>query len=89
MLLNKEDKMDKIFLDEQNYLKIKIDGDQSKPKIIFSNSLGSDLSMWDPQVEYLKNDFHIIRYDKRGHGESSPVEGPYTCLLYTSPSPRD
>ena len=34
--------------------------------------------MWDPQVEYFKNDFHIIRYDKRGHGESSPVEGPYT-----------
>ena len=46
--------MDKIYLDDQNFLKIKIDGDTSKPKIIFSNSLGSDLSMWDPQVEYFK-----------------------------------
>ena len=70
--------MDKIYLDDKNFLKIKIDGDTSKPKIIFSNSLGSDLSMWDPQAEFLKDDYHIVRYDKRGHGESSPIEGPYT-----------
>ena len=34
--------------------------------------------MWDPQVEYFKDDYQIIRYDKRGHGKSSPIQGPYT-----------
>ena len=46
--------------------------------IVFSNSLGSDLSMWDPQVEYFKDNYQIICYDKRGHGKSSPIQGPYT-----------
>ena len=73
--------MNKIHLDDQNFLNIKIDGDSSKPKIIFSNSLGSDLSMWDPQVEFFKSDYHIVRYDKRGHGESTPIKGPYTFDL--------
>ena len=34
--------------------------------------------MWDPQVEYFKDDYQIICYDKRGHGKSSPIQGPYT-----------
>ena len=49
-----------------------------KNTIVFSNSLGSDLSMWDPQAEYFKDDYQIIRYDKRGHGKSSPAKGPYS-----------
>ena len=34
--------------------------------------------MWDPQVEFFKNDYQLILYDKRGHGKSSPAQGPYT-----------
>lgn len=46
------------------------DGNENAPVLIFSNSLGTDLSMWDAQVEFLQNDFHILRYDTRGHGQS-------------------
>lgn len=53
-------------------------GDNSKPALIFSNSLGTQLSMWQPQVDTLKNDFYIVCYDTRGHGESSTPQGPYT-----------
>lgn len=44
-----------------------------KPVLLFSNSLGTDLSMWDIQAEFFKNDFQILRYDSRGHGESDII----------------
>ena len=47
-------------------------------KIIFSNSLGSDLRLWDSQAEALKDKFCIIRYDTRGHGQSSKFEAPFS-----------
>ncbi|PVY37344.1 3-oxoadipate enol-lactonase [Pontibacter virosus] len=39
--------------------------------IVFSNSLGTDLSMWDKVVHSLKPHLNILRYDTRGHGQSS------------------
>ena len=54
------------------------DGDPHKPAIIFSNSLGTDHSMWDGQLEILRRDFYVIRYDTRGHGLTSAPKGPYT-----------
>jgi 3-oxoadipate enol-lactonase len=38
--------------------------------LIFSNSLGTDLSMWEDQVDILSHHFNILRYDTRGHGQS-------------------
>jgi 3-oxoadipate enol-lactonase len=46
--------------------------------LVFSNSLGTDFSMWDPQMEKLGQRFSILRYDTRGHGESSVTPGDYT-----------
>ncbi|MDH6300260.1 3-oxoadipate enol-lactonase [Polynucleobacter sphagniphilus] len=54
------------------------DGDPHKPAIIFSNSLGTDHSMWDGQLEILRRDFYLIRYDTRGHGLTHSPKGPYT-----------
>ena len=48
------------------------------PVLMFSNSLGATLSMWDPQMTTLRNQFRILRYDTRGHGQSSVTPGPYT-----------
>lgn len=33
--------------------------------------------MWDPQMASLKRDFRVLRYDTRGHGQSSVPEGDY------------
>lgn len=46
--------------------------------IVFSNSLGTDLHLWDPIIPLLPDGLKIIRYDKRGHGKSSVPEGPYS-----------
>lgn len=53
-------------------------GDANKPAIVFSNSLGTKYSMWQPQIDALQNDFFVICYDTRGHGASSAPQGPYT-----------
>ena len=55
-----------------------ISGNEGGPWLTFSNSLATNLHMWDEQEAALADDFHILRYDKRGHGRSAPVEGPYT-----------
>lgn len=54
-----------------------IDGDGDKPWIILSNSLGANLSMWDPQIDALTGSYRVLRYDTRGHGGSDAPEGPY------------
>ncbi len=53
-------------------------GDTDKPALIFSNSLGTNLSMWQQQLDYFKAHFFVICYDTRGHGSSSAPQGPYT-----------
>jgi len=54
-----------------------IDGPEGAPWITFSNSLATNVSMWDDQVAALKDEFRMLRYDKRGHGGTEVVEGPY------------
>ncbi len=60
-------------------LNVRIDGDTGpeKPWIILSNSLGSNLSMWDGQIELLTSHYRVLRYDTRGHGKSQVLTGDY------------
>ena len=55
-----------------------LEGDADLPTLVFSNSLGTDLTMWDSQVGALSPHFRILHYDTRGHGASSVADGPYT-----------
>lgn len=59
-------------------LNTRVDGDEGKPWIVLSNSLGADLSMWDPQIDALTGAYRVLRYDTRGHGGSDAPEGPYS-----------
>src|SRR5580692_6942791 len=53
-------------------------GPSNSPVLMFSNSLGATLSMWDPQIRALQKQFRTLRYDTRGHGRSSVTPGPYS-----------
>jgi 3-oxoadipate enol-lactonase / 4-carboxymuconolactone decarboxylase len=56
-----------------------IAGPADGPVVVLAGSLGSDLRMWDPQVEPLvAAGFRVVRYDQRGHGRSPAPPGPYT-----------
>ena len=56
-----------------------IEGREDGPPLIFSNSLGTNLHMWDAQAaEAVGLGFRVIRYDQRGHGKSDAPNGPYS-----------
>lgn len=59
-------------------LHYRVDGDPDGAPIVFGNSLGTDLRIWDAVVDRLPPGLRIIRYDKRGHGLSSCPPGPYS-----------
>ena len=59
-------------------LHYQLDGDASLPCVVLSNSLGTDLSMWEPQAAALAQHYRVLRYDTRGHGQSGAGEGPTT-----------
>jgi 3-oxoadipate enol-lactonase len=46
--------------------------------LLLSNSIGTDLTMWDPQIEEFTKHFRVLRYDSRGHGASEVPTGPYS-----------
>jgi 3-oxoadipate enol-lactonase len=58
-----------------------VEGPEGAPAIVFLNSLGTDLRMWDPQVEALRSSFRIVRHDSRGHGASDAPKGRYSIEL--------
>ena len=53
-------------------------GPDDAPVVVFSNSLGANLSMWDAQFPEFSRRYRVLRYDTRGHGESSLPPGPHT-----------
>ncbi len=55
-----------------------LSGMAGAPVVAFSNSLGTNFSMWDPQVSAAEKKFQVLRYDTRGHGQSSVTPGPYS-----------
>ncbi len=58
-------------------LHYRIDGDPTGAPIVFANSLGTDLRLWDAVLPLLPKGLKVIRYDKRGHGLSSMPPAPY------------
>jgi 3-oxoadipate enol-lactonase len=60
-------------------LHYRIDGaaNHDAPWLVLSNSLGSDLSMWAPQIAAFAQHFRVLRYDTRGHGHSDAPRGSY------------
>ena len=55
-----------------------IEGPDGAPWIMFSNSLATNLTMWDPQAADFKGTYRILRYDQRGHGGTDAPAGRYT-----------
>src|SRR5688572_4289160 len=47
-------------------------GPDDAPVIIFIHGFPLNKSMWDMQVETLKENYRVIAYDIRGHGNSDP-----------------
>ena len=59
-------------------LNVSVEGRQSGETVMLSNSLGTTMAMWEPQMQALTQVFRVIRYDRRGHGKSGVPPGPYS-----------
>lgn len=51
---------------------------QQERTIVFANSLGTDLRIWDEAAAHFGGGFRILRYDLRGHGLSDAPPPPYS-----------
>jgi 3-oxoadipate enol-lactonase len=57
---------------------VEVEGPERAPVLMLSNSLGTNLHMWDDQVAPFTRHFRLVRYDRRGHGKSGVPKGPYS-----------
>src|SRR6516164_7718104 len=57
---------------------VEVEGAERATVLMLSNSLGTTLHMWDGQVAPFTKHFRLVRYDRRGHGQSGVPQGPYT-----------
>lgn len=54
------------------------EGDPAGAPVVFVNSLGTDMRLWDKVLPLLPSGLRLIRYDKRGHGLSTAPKAPYS-----------
>lgn len=56
---------------EGGQIHYEVDGEASLPALVLSNSLGTDLTMWDGQIPAFTQHFQVLRHDSFGHGQST------------------
>jgi len=61
-----------------NGIEINYDKQGSGPVVTLSHSLACDLHMWDEQAAALAAQYTVLRFDTRGHGQTSAPEGAYS-----------
>lgn len=67
-----------LHMDDDCRIAYRFDGPEDAPVLLLSNSLGTDMSMWSPQMHGLTRTFRVLRYDSRGHGSSDAPDGAYS-----------
>lgn len=55
-------------------------GPEGAPVVLFSNSVGTTLEMFEAQAEALRGRYRVLRYDTRGHGRSQVLDRPATTI---------
>ena len=60
------------------------EGPDNAPVIIFIHGFPLNKSMWDWQVEALKDNYRVLAYDIRGHGNSGEGTEDFTIDLFTT-----
>ena len=55
-----------------------VEGPEGGPAVLLINSIASTRELWTRQMPALTSRYRVIRYDARGHGQSSVPSGDYT-----------
>lgn len=76
---NRENVMLKNFAaSDGTFIGYRVDGPEEAPVLVLSNSIGTTMDLWSPQLQAFSREFRVVRYDSRGHGRSSAPRGDYT-----------
>ncbi len=54
------------------------DGVADGPVVMMAHAMGTSHRLWDWQVSALEDRYRVLRYDWRGHGDTSAPPGAYT-----------
>lgn len=57
-------------------------GQNNNLPVVFIHGFPFSKAMWKPQIDGLKDNFHVVTYDVRGHGESAIGDGQYTIEYF-------
>jgi 3-oxoadipate enol-lactonase len=63
--------MDRIVQSDGARISYSLEGPENAPVLVLSHSLGTTRELWARQANAFSGAFRVIRYDTRGHGESS------------------
>jgi 3-oxoadipate enol-lactonase len=74
--------MPDIKVDDGCTIHVEVEGPEHAPVLMLSNSLGTNLHMWDEQVAPFTRHFRLVRNDRRGHGKSDVPKGPYSMARF-------
>ncbi|MBB3861307.1 3-oxoadipate enol-lactonase [Novosphingobium hassiacum] len=67
-----------IVVDDGASLAVECAGPEDAPALLLSNSLGTTMAMWDPQIQSFADRYRVVRYDGRGQGQSQSTPGGYS-----------
>jgi 3-oxoadipate enol-lactonase len=69
--------LENVTVDDGVKLRVQVDGPKAAAAVLFSHSVGCDMTLWDDQFDALRTQYRVIRYDARGHGGSDVPDGDY------------
>jgi 3-oxoadipate enol-lactonase len=70
--------LDRVTMGDGCQIAWRCDGPTDAPVLLLSNSLGTSMEMWAPQITPFITHFRVLRYDSRGHGASDAPVGSYS-----------
>jgi len=59
-----------------------ISGDENGPKMVLIHGLFINSDCWKYQLPFFESKFHVLRFDLRGHGESTKPKKRFTIRNY-------
>jgi 3-oxoadipate enol-lactonase len=68
---------------EQGFeLYYEITGNEEGPKMVLIHGLFLNAECWIEQLKYFEKDFHVLRFDLRGHGRTTKPKKQFTIRNY-------
>ena len=69
---------------DTNRFACRLEGNETGPVVMMAHAMGTSHQLWDLQLPALEDRYRVLRYDWRGHGDSSAPPGPYSLSEFVA-----